>query len=108
VRLKIPGITWVRDSMIQGGVLAVDHFGNLITNLKPEDVPAYKTPPGKCKLLAAQREITAFHRTFADGPAGELFVIPGSTGYLEIVVRQGSAASALNLKPGAPVGLVTN
>jgi S-adenosylmethionine hydrolase len=107
VRLQIPALTRVRDGLIQAGVLAVDHFGNLITNLKPSDLPvfgAHGTRP--CKVLAGQREITTFRSTFGEGAAGELFIVPGSSGYLEIVARDGSAASALNLAAGAPIGVV--
>lgn len=107
VRLTIPALTRVRDALIQASVLAVDHFGNLITNLKPSDLPVYSSPGTRpCKVLAGQREITAFRSTFGEGAAGEVFVVPGSTGYLEIVARDGSAASALNLAAGAPIGVV--
>ncbi len=96
----------VGEGLIQAAVLAVDHFGNLITNLTPADVPCY-APAGArpCRLLAAQREIASFRKTFAEGAQGELFVVPGSTGYLEIVVRNGSAAATLGLGPGAIIGL---
>ncbi|MBM3790003.1 MAG: SAM-dependent chlorinase/fluorinase [Acidobacteria bacterium] len=107
VHLKVPAMLRVRDNLIQGAVLAQDHFGNVITNLKPEDVPAYSTPGGRaCKILVAQREISTFRRTFGEGQPGELFVVPGSSGYLEIVVRGGSAAAELNLAPGALIGVV--
>jgi S-adenosylmethionine hydrolase len=107
VKLKIPQAMRVRDSLIQGAVLAVDHFGNLITNLRPEDIPAYN-PAGNqlCKVLVAQREITAFRKTFGEGSPGELFMVPGSTGYLEIAVVGGSASAELKLSPGALIGVV--
>ncbi len=107
VRLKIPAVIRVRDSLIQAAVLAVDQFGNLVTNLKPEDVPAFSGgTPRPCKVLAGHREITAFHRTFGEGGAGEVFLVPGSAGFLEIAVRNGSAAALLNLSAGAPIGVV--
>jgi len=106
VKLKLPELTHVRDTLIQASVLAIDHFGNLITNLKPDDIPPYGGPGKKCKILAGQREITAFRRTYAEGVPGEVFMVPGSTGYLEIVTNNGSAASELNLKPGALIGVV--
>ena len=86
--------------MIQGAILAVDQFGNLITNLTPDDVPP------SFKILAGQREINALRKTYAEGTPGEVFVVPGSTGYLEIAVKGGSAAAMLNLKAGAPIGVV--
>ncbi len=106
VRLKIPVPAKVRESVLQAAVLAVDQFGNLITNLRPADIPIYCGQEGSCKVLAGKREITSFRRTFGDGKPGELFVVHGSSGYLEIVMREGSAAAELGLKPGAPVGVI--
>ncbi len=106
VRLKIPALKRVRDSLIQGAVLAVDQFGNLVTNLRPEDIPAFAGVARPCRVLAGHREITAFHKTFGDGAAGEVFLVPGSAGFVEIAVRNGSAASLLNLSAGAPIGVV--
>jgi S-adenosylmethionine hydrolase len=37
--------------------------------------------------------------------AGELFVIPGSAGYLEISMNQGSAAATLGVRSGTPIEL---
>jgi S-adenosylmethionine hydrolase len=106
VKLRLPVLTRVRDSLIQGAVLAVDQFGNLVTNLKAEDVPAFAVPPRPCKVLAGHREITAFRKTFGEGKPGEVFIVTGSAGFLEIVARNGSAAQILNLAPGAPIGVV--
>jgi len=99
-RLQLPGIQKVKDTLIQGQILAVDRSGNLITNLKPADVPrAYK-------ILAGQREITRIHKTYQQGAPGEIFVVPGSTGYLEIAVKDGSAASVFKIKAGSPIGVI--
>jgi S-adenosylmethionine hydrolase len=104
VRFDIPGLKRMRGGRIEAAVLAVDQFGNLVTNLKPDDLPA--ADGRSCKIVAGGREISGFRSTFADGKPGEIFVVPGSTGYLEIVVRNGSAASELGLMPGARIDVV--
>jgi S-adenosyl-L-methionine hydrolase (adenosine-forming) len=107
VQIKIPMPTKLRESLVQGAILAVDHFGNLITNLTAGDLPgADKSCPRPFKILAGQKEITAFRRTYSEGSAGEFFVVLGSAGYLEISLQGGSAAQALNLKSGVSIGLV--
>jgi S-adenosylmethionine hydrolase len=99
-RLQLPAIQKVKDTLMQGQILAVDRSGTLITNLKPADVPrAYK-------ILAGHREITSVHKTYQEGPPGEIFVFSGSTGYLEIAVKDGSAASLLKIKAGSPIGVI--
>lgn len=102
VRIKLPAARKVREGLIQAAVLSVDQFGNLITNLRPSDVP-----PKSRIILAGQREITSFRKTYSEGAPGEVFVVPGSTGYLEITLNGGSAAALLDLKTGAPIGVVT-
>lgn len=107
VQLKIPLPEKVRDNLIQAAILAVDRFGNLITNFKSSDLPFFDPAfPRSFKILAGKQEITSYHRTYSEGRPGEIFVVPGSTGYLEIATRDGSAASLLNLKPGLPIGLI--
>ena len=101
VRLKIPVVRKVREGLIQGAILSIDQFGNAVTNLRPEDVP-----PASKIILTGQREVASFRKTFGEGAAGELFMVPGSTGYLEISLKNGSAASALDLKAGTPIGVV--
>jgi len=63
-------------------------------------------PPASKIILSSQREVAIFHKTYGEGKPGEMFVVPGSTGYLEIAVKDGSAASLLNLRIGAPIGVV--
>ncbi len=99
-RLQLPALQRVKDTLIQGQILAVDQFGNLITNLMPMDVPR------PFKILAGQREITSLRKTYQEGAPGEVFVVPGSTGYLEIAVKDGSAASMLKIKTGSPIGVI--
>jgi len=107
MRLQLPPVNRVRDALIQGTILAVDGFGNLITNLRPDDIPVCSgSSSARCRIRAGKQEITAFRTTFAEGTPGEAFIVPGSSGYLEIVVRDGSAAAALKLRPGDPVGAV--
>jgi S-adenosyl-L-methionine hydrolase (adenosine-forming) len=100
VRLKMPVAKKVREGLIQGAILAVDIFGNLITNVKPSDVP-----PAFRFILPGQREVTVIRRTYGEGKPGELFIVQGSTGYLEISLKDGSAAALLDLKVGAPLGV---
>jgi S-adenosyl-L-methionine hydrolase (adenosine-forming) len=101
VRLNIPVPRKVREGVIQGCILAVDQFGNLITNLKPADVPSSSKI-----ILANKKEITSFRSIYGEATHGELFVIQGSTGYLEIAAKNGSAAAELDLKAGAPIGII--
>lgn len=81
------------DGAIAGQVMIVDRFGNLITN-----IGARLT--GRIEI-AGQR--IAVQRTYADVGEGELVALAGSSGFLEVAVRGGSAAVALAVRRGDPV-----
>lgn len=95
----------VAGSTIRGVVLKVDNFGNLITNLTPEDVPQVVTG-GNFKITAGSREIDKMSQNYAQGAPGELLAVIGSSGFLEISVNKGNAARALNMQRGAEVTVV--
>jgi len=90
-------------SSIKGIVLRVDQFGNLITNLTAQDVPALAAPNGKLTIRAGNTVVTKIVPTFAQGAAGEAVGIIGSSGYLEISVNKASAARTLGITRGAEV-----
>jgi S-adenosylmethionine hydrolase len=83
-----------------GAILKIDRFGNLITNFRASDLPA-----GQFELTLGPRRVTRLVRTFAEGSAGELIVVEGSSGYLEIASNQASAAAIAGCGAGAPVEL---
>lgn len=86
-----------------GAVLRVDRFGNMITNFRLSEFPTVATRP--FLLRAGMETITRFAGTFAEAPPGELAVVEGSTGYLEIVMNQASAAKRLGCAAGSPLEL---
>ncbi len=91
------------DGLLKGVVLKVDAFGNLMTNFRPEDLPAGALEKGTVKLQVGTHPITKLVPTFAHGPASEPVAFIGSSGYVEIGVNKGSAARALGLNRGTPV-----
>jgi S-adenosylmethionine hydrolase len=82
-----------------GCVLHIDRFGNLVTNLQASDFPNLK----RFVIEVSGKRVTTRARTYAEGRPGELLVITGSTGYLEISVNQGSAAKLVGCQPGSSV-----
>lgn len=76
-----------------GQVLLVDRFGNLITNLPGRDDGVVR--------IAGQAAPVA--RTYASVEPGALVAVTGSTGHLEVSVRDGSAAERLGASTGTVV-----
>ena len=86
-----------------GSVLKVDRFGNLITNLHIDQVPSLQIRP--FRLLAGRQPVTRLALTFTECAPEELFVLVGSSGYLEVATNQGSAAKILGCGAGSPIEL---
>ncbi len=80
---------------VEGEVVAIDRFGNAITNLRSTD--------GESVLLGARS--IAIRRTYADVEIGEALALVGSSGAIEISIRNDSAARALKLSRGDKVTL---
>jgi S-adenosylmethionine hydrolase len=89
---------------IQGVVLKVDKFGNLVTNIAPQDIPQlFAAHAPQFKIVVGKHEITSMKAAYAEGAAGEVFGILGSMGFLELATNCGSAACALEAAKGAEV-----
>ena len=107
VRFNAPRPKPANESTLRGVVLKADRFGNLITNIKPEDVPMlFSDPASAFKIVIGKREITEIKPAYSDGAPGEVFGILGSMGYLEIAANRTSAAQVLGVGKGAEVNVV--
>jgi hypothetical protein len=93
------------DGLVKGVILKVDGFGNLITNLRAEDLPKNSLEKGTLNLQAGKSAVTKFVATFANGGEGEPIAYIGSSGYLEIGLNKGNAAKVLAIGRGTPVVL---
>jgi len=78
---------------IEGEIIYKDRFGNLITSIHESDIPKDKT---KITLKIGEQEIKGISNTFSDVKKGELLAYIGSSGYLEIGIRDGRLDSDLS------------
>ena len=95
VVLRTPEATRRADGATCGVVIAIDRFGNVVTNL-------IARAGGTVELGA---HTIAIRRTYQDVAAGELVALVGSSGLVEIAIRDGNAARALAMERGSPVVL---
>ncbi len=95
-RLHLPGP--VREpGAVRGEVLGFDRFGNAVTNIREGDLPR----PGRAAEVAGRR--IPLLGTYAETAPGRALALWGSSGRLEVSVREGSAREALGLRRGDPV-----
>jgi S-adenosylmethionine hydrolase len=97
----------VSENLLKGVTLKVDKFGNVITNITPQDVPQlFSDNPPPFKIIINQQEVTKLNLAYSMGKPSEIFAIVGSSGFLEICTNRGSAAKALNVARGTEVGVM--
>lgn len=91
-RGSFPGILkhLPRESEVK--VIAVDNFGNIITNVPSEFQERIIFLNGKKSL--------PFYHAYCEAEKGEPFAIPGSSGLIEISLQEGNAASFLKKSHG--------
>ena len=83
------------DGALKGAVVHVDHFGNLVTNIRRDQLTWVSPDSGQVLIEAGGKTIRQISRTFADVAVGELVAYFGSSGLLEVAVNGGSAARVL-------------
>jgi hypothetical protein len=86
---------------VRGVTLTADHFGNLVTSIREEDLLGVEVRAVLCDGRPAR-----WVRTFGEGQPGELLGLVGSGGRVVVAVREGSAAAHLHRWRGAEVRLL--
>jgi hypothetical protein len=82
-----------------GSIQAIDHFGNVITNIPEAQVS------GKQWSLSLNNVTLRGQHTYGDSPPGELVALVGSHGWVEVGVNGGSAQARLHLNREQPIDL---
>ncbi len=101
VKLKWPGVERM-DNSIQGEVVAIDSFGNLITNITKAmlaEVPTDESVSVRCD----EHQTQGIFQTYADQPPMTLIAVVGSNDQLEIAIVDESAAIMLGARVGEQV-----
>ena len=92
----------VTKHLLEGEVVDVDNFGNLITNIHRDHLASILGGP---ELIVEFGDQTAegIASFYSQGVSGKSLALVGSNGYLELAVVNGNAANQLALTTGSPV-----
>jgi hypothetical protein len=100
--LRLPRVDPIeQDDELIGQVVHIDRFGNIITNIRTDDLP--DSP----RVRIANHAIHGLADSYQSVPRGELLAIIGSTERLEISINQGDAAGLLAARVGDAVAVRT-
>ena len=100
VTLYTPAAERTRQS-VNGYVLHIDTYGNIITNIRHKDLPS-----DRVLVTIGKHTILGLNDTY--GTARGLTTLISGEGLLEVALRNGSAAKRLNAQIGTPVVVTAN
>lgn len=87
-----------RGDAVEGICLAADPFGTVVTSIAVRHLGARRV-----REVSVAGQAARLVRTFGEGEPGELLALVGSSGRIEVAVREGSAAKRLGAVRGTPV-----
>ena len=91
-----------RAGLVQGAIVHIDAFGNLITNLEAKRWLPLRHSARRVTLRCRGRR-AAVVSSYADGRPGRLVAVAGSLGLMELAIPLGSAAAVLRARRGDAV-----
>jgi S-adenosyl-L-methionine hydrolase (adenosine-forming) len=90
---------------IQGWIVHIDRFGNLVTNI-PEDLIEEISRSGGLKFYVGNTILHELVTSYGYVEDGEPAAYIGSSGMLEIAINKGNASEMLGVQKGAQVSIV--
>ncbi|MGB8852922.1 MAG: SAM-dependent chlorinase/fluorinase [Pirellulales bacterium] len=87
---------------VEGEVIHIDTFGNLVTNLPAALWPRVVAAGG---LVVGPHRVTKLVRTYGDAVPGTAVTLVGSQGFIEVAVVEGRAADRLDARVGTRAGV---
>ncbi len=94
VRLEAAKLKLISANCLEAQIIQIDHFGNLVTNLKRDDLPPTFSLRINHTIIEKQFDF------YSQAIENEIFMIFGSVDYLEIVAYKNSASKLLKVKVG--------
>ncbi|MEB3291800.1 MAG: SAM-dependent chlorinase/fluorinase, partial [Synechococcales bacterium] len=102
-QLSIPPVATI-DKGWQGCIQAIDHFGNLVTNIPGHLVTAFPAAPHW--TVRYQEQIYPGYMTYGNAAIGQVLGLVGSHGYIELAVNHGNAQQQLNAMIGDAIAVL--
>jgi S-adenosylmethionine hydrolase len=90
-------------NLLVGEVLHIDDFGNIITNIDINNLPknSYR------KMIRVESTVSKLNlrlcKSYSESKIGDLLILIGSHGFIEISANQDNAANKLKIQPGQKI-----
>lgn len=98
IEVKKPLLPMVGDDYIEGQIILIDKFENVIVNISKVDFEEHRKGRKFSIIFKRDEVIEKLSESYADVPEGEKLAFFNSAGYLEIAINKGHAASLFGLQ----------
>jgi S-adenosylmethionine hydrolase len=98
IEVKKPLSPMVGDNFIEGQIILIDKFDNVVVNINKVDFEAHRKGRKFSIIFRRDEVIEKLSESYADVPEGEKLAFFNSAGYLEIAVNKGHAAGLFGLQ----------
>jgi hypothetical protein len=95
IKLKIP-YPEIKSSSIKGEIVYIDSFGNLLTNISSKHLKAFSEKGFTVSI--GNRKINKIAKSYCEAKPKEVLALIGSSGFLEISIREDRADKILGRK----------
>lgn len=96
----------LKEGKLLGEILHIDTFGNLVSNIDKENLFRF-TKGQPFVIRAGGKTISGLKEGYWEGKKGGPIALLGSSGFLEISVREGNAQKMLKLKRGDQIAIIS-
>jgi S-adenosylmethionine hydrolase len=100
VKLPLAEPGWIDDKTLEGRIVYIDRFGNLITNITRTHLPVANDQTKEVFRIILKGKTIAFKGFYAAGKPGESCALMNSCGHLEVFINLGDARQQLGVLVG--------
>ena len=99
----------VRKGVLHGRIAYIDHFGNIITNITPDDLKSLQevTKKKEFSIQLGDVAIPELKTHYEQGTPDAPSALINSNGYVEVFLQQGRAADKLGVTLGSSVRAIS-
>jgi S-adenosylmethionine hydrolase len=107
VKIQLPVPTMPSKNVIEGQVIYIDHFGNVITNIHTQTMDKLFgiKALGTIKVLVKNKE-APLKKFYSHAEDNSLYSLINSFGYLELFVNKGNASSDFGIQINEKVSVI--
>ena len=105
IKLELPQTQFTKNGGLEGAVIDIDRFGNLVTNLDWNTIKCHYSEVKKDQFhfVIGKHRIGGLSQTYNDVAVDMPLALIGSRGFLEISINRGNAAMVFDATFDTPV-----